>query len=412
MKRFFSSLVFATVATALLSARQLTPLYGVKTVLSQTVKQYVVKPKATMPAHWKQLQSDDRRMRGPILHQFDWHRMVLDECHEIVDTFDANTTNMAIIQSIEVRRTVIRDSIGMLGLRQCCYLSARWCRHSSPVGAQPAVCGGAQRWQGGTLRLTLFFASGVWRPTCGGEACCHTAETTRREDIYLRVRMRSAICTAASCAHASDLDGSDRVAERTPGDTVVGVWLVQSRHVWCVTGTPFPNGDKSMYGIHCLLGLRLKLHVSNDLFARYVYTLAASCRAIRAPPYSSEPVRRVLLHAALTSTANSTFHTATSRWQPRTRSRCSSGGSTCRTRRRAWDRSGPTSTEAASSPCSTPCCCPSPTVCARPPVRPPHVAGHTHGTRHGEAGRSQRRRRRCVCFWGRTFSGREGLFRR
>jgi hypothetical protein len=47
----------------------------------------------------------------------------------------------------------------------------------------------------------------------------------------------------------------------------LGGW--QARRVWCVTGTPFPNGDKSMYGIHCLLGLKLKLHVSNDLFARY-----------------------------------------------------------------------------------------------------------------------------------------------
>jgi SNF2 family DNA or RNA helicase len=41
-----------------------------------------------------------------------------------------------------------------------------------------------------------------------------------------------------------------------------------TRHVWCVTGTPFPKGDKSMYGIHSLLGLKLKLHVSNDIFAK------------------------------------------------------------------------------------------------------------------------------------------------
>jgi hypothetical protein len=69
----------------------------------------VAKAKVTLPAHWRQLQSHDRRMRGPILHQLDWHRMILDECHEIVDTFDANTTYMSIIQAIEVRRTVIFD---------------------------------------------------------------------------------------------------------------------------------------------------------------------------------------------------------------------------------------------------------------------------------------------------------------
>lgn len=33
------------------------------------------------------------------------------------------------------------------------------------------------------------------------------------------------------------------------------------------TGTPFPNGDRSMYGIHQILGIRLKLHISNDIFA-------------------------------------------------------------------------------------------------------------------------------------------------
>jgi hypothetical protein len=42
---------------------------------------------------------------------------------------------------------------------------------------------------------------------------------------------------------------------------------LRARNVWCVSGTPFVQNDVSMYGIHNLLGIRLKLHVSDTPFA-------------------------------------------------------------------------------------------------------------------------------------------------
>jgi hypothetical protein len=39
-------------------------------------------------------------------------------------------------------------------------------------------------------------------------------------------------------------------------------------NVWLVTGTPFPHGDQSMYGMHQLLGIKLKVHVSASPFVR------------------------------------------------------------------------------------------------------------------------------------------------
>jgi hypothetical protein len=43
---------------------------------------------------------------------------------------------------------------------------------------------------------------------------------------------------------------------------------LRSQNTWLVSGTPFPHGDRSMYGMHQLLGLRLRVHVSNNPFAR------------------------------------------------------------------------------------------------------------------------------------------------
>jgi hypothetical protein len=38
-------------------------------------------------------------------------------------------------------------------------------------------------------------------------------------------------------------------------------------HFWCVSGTPFPQGDASAYGINQLLHIRVKFHLSNNIFA-------------------------------------------------------------------------------------------------------------------------------------------------
>ena len=40
-----------------------------------------------------------------------------------------------------------------------------------------------------------------------------------------------------------------------------------SKNVWCVSGTPFPHHDDSMYGIHQLLGVNYKMHIVNSPFA-------------------------------------------------------------------------------------------------------------------------------------------------
>ena len=42
----------------------------------------------------------------------------------------------------------------------------------------------------------------------------------------------------------------------------------RSRNVWCVSGTPFPHHDASMYGIHQLLGVKYKMHIVDSPFAR------------------------------------------------------------------------------------------------------------------------------------------------
>ena len=42
----------------------------------------------------------------------------------------------------------------------------------------------------------------------------------------------------------------------------------RSRNVWCVSGTPFPHHDASMYGIHQLLGVKYKVHIVDSPFAR------------------------------------------------------------------------------------------------------------------------------------------------
>jgi len=41
---------------------------------------------------------------------------------------------------------------------------------------------------------------------------------------------------------------------------------LHAKNVWLVSGTPFPHGDRSMFGIHQLLGLKLKLTVSASPF--------------------------------------------------------------------------------------------------------------------------------------------------
>jgi superfamily II DNA or RNA helicase len=41
-----------------------------------------------------------------------------------------------------------------------------------------------------------------------------------------------------------------------------------AKNVWCVSGTPFPHHDDSMYGIHRLLGVKYKLRIIESPFAR------------------------------------------------------------------------------------------------------------------------------------------------
>jgi hypothetical protein len=41
-----------------------------------------------------------------------------------------------------------------------------------------------------------------------------------------------------------------------------------SRKVWCVTGTPFPQGDQSVFGLHQLLGVDIKFVIVNSPFMR------------------------------------------------------------------------------------------------------------------------------------------------
>ena len=42
----------------------------------------------------------------------------------------------------------------------------------------------------------------------------------------------------------------------------------RSRKVWCVTGTPFPQGDQSVFGLHQLLGVEVKFVIVNSPFMR------------------------------------------------------------------------------------------------------------------------------------------------
>lgn len=41
---------------------------------------------------------------------------------------------------------------------------------------------------------------------------------------------------------------------------------MECHHFWCVTGTPFPQGDDSAYGINQLLHIRIKFHLSKGIF--------------------------------------------------------------------------------------------------------------------------------------------------
>ena len=39
-----------------------------------------------------------------------------------------------------------------------------------------------------------------------------------------------------------------------------------ARHVWCVSGTPFPEGDRSVFGLHQLLGVHVNFVLTNSPF--------------------------------------------------------------------------------------------------------------------------------------------------
>jgi hypothetical protein len=65
-----------------------------------------------IPQHWRERPD---HLRGPVLHQFNWHRTTLDECHEIVDTLENNYSAMAVIQSLEVRGRECLDAGTKLG---------------------------------------------------------------------------------------------------------------------------------------------------------------------------------------------------------------------------------------------------------------------------------------------------------
>ena len=41
----------------------------------------------------------------------------------------------------------------------------------------------------------------------------------------------------------------------------------RAERVWCVTGTPFPEGDRSVFGLHQLLGVPVRFVLSNSPFA-------------------------------------------------------------------------------------------------------------------------------------------------
>ena len=45
-----------------------------------------------------------------------------------------------------------------------------------------------------------------------------------------------------------------------------GCLLLQARNVWCVTGTPFPRGDDSVWGINQMLRVNIKFVISNNPF--------------------------------------------------------------------------------------------------------------------------------------------------
>eukprot|EP00908_Phaeocystis_cordata_P012583 Transcript_23561.p2 GENE.Transcript_23561~~Transcript_23561.p2 ORF type:complete len:330 (-),score=135.78 Transcript_23561:946-1887(-) len=61
------------------------------------------------------------------------------------------------------------------------------------------------------------------------------------------------------CHDAVLLDGGNRMGH-----------LLQLRDralkVWCVTGTPFPEGDRSVFGLHQLIGVNVKFVLSNSPF--------------------------------------------------------------------------------------------------------------------------------------------------
>ena len=101
----------------------------------------------------------------------------------------------------------------------------------------------------------------------GGESCSTSERFANSPCSALRRRCHTAI-------HLGDQTGAfARLTE------------LSSTNTWLVTGTPFPHGsnavhpllllslnrfaaDKSLYAMHQLLGIKLKMHISNNPFCQ------------------------------------------------------------------------------------------------------------------------------------------------
>ena len=56
----------------------------------------------------------------------------------------------------------------------------------------------------------------------------------------------------------------------------------RAHRVWCVTGTPFPQGDRSVFGLHQLLGVRVNFVIAQSPFLQAHGLCKPACARARA----------------------------------------------------------------------------------------------------------------------------------
>ena len=123
--------------------------------------------------------------------------------------------------------------------------------------AQTNGLGTAWGGRGGTARVLIASLEHV---CCGfGGKCNHTGEmwsllSAANVRTYDRLILDE-------CHDAVLLNGGNSMN--------MLLWLREkARKVWCVTGTPFPAGDRSVFGLHQLVGVNLNFVITNSPFLR------------------------------------------------------------------------------------------------------------------------------------------------